>query len=214
MEQAIQQILMAFQEFVQAENWTTSQEIVASHPELLTDAAVAIIQQLIEQQDNQDFIRIVTEHYQLLSRCREVGIEQAFAEKTGRNRGGMSNELGAILQQITQLNTIPEMPQKVALCQQALGLVQRSENAELWAALQVELGNSLAQNPLGDRADNLEQAIAAYSAALEVRTREAMPVQWASTQNNLAAAYSDRIRGDRADNWATSIANNSDGQKP
>ncbi len=32
----------------------------------------------------------------------------------------------------------------------------------LWAARQVEIGSSLSQDPLGERADNLERAIAHY----------------------------------------------------
>jgi len=65
---------------------------------------------------------------------------------------------------------------------------------ELWAALQNDLANSLAQNPRGHRAENVEQAMRAYEQALEVRTREAMPVEWATTMMNLATAYSARTQ--------------------
>ncbi|MFZ2421605.1 MAG: hypothetical protein WA029_10720, partial [Anaerolineae bacterium] len=65
-------------------------------------------------------------------------------------------ELQSILQQLSQPARITDMPHRVQLCQQALALVRREQNAPLWAALQDELGNSLAQNPLGDRAENLE----------------------------------------------------------
>jgi tetratricopeptide (TPR) repeat protein len=65
----------------------------------------------------------------------------------------------------------------------------RQQNPELWAALQNELANSLTQNPLGDRADNLEQAIHHYQLALEVRTREAMPSDHRLTQRNLGNLY-------------------------
>ena len=60
------------------------------------------------------------------------------------------------------------MPRRIALCQRALELVSREQNAELWAALQNELGNSLAESPLGDRAENIEQAIEHYHQALKV----------------------------------------------
>ncbi len=80
-----------------------------------------------------------------------------------------------------------------------------SGNAQLWAALQNELANSLAQSPLGDRADNIEQAIEHYRQALKVRTKEDSPADWAMTQNNLANAYIYRIRGDRADNIEQAI---------
>jgi len=79
------------------------------------------------------------------------------------------------------------------------------ESKELWAALQVELANSLAQSPQGDRAENIEQAIQHYEQALKVYTQKDFPEQWATTENNLAAAYWSRIRGDRAENIEQAI---------
>ena len=73
---------------------------------------------------------------------------------------------------------------RVELCQQALTLVNREEDAKLWAALQVILGNNLVKNPQGNRADNIEQAIEAYEQSLQVRTREAMPIDWAESMMN------------------------------
>jgi CHAT domain-containing protein/tetratricopeptide (TPR) repeat protein len=110
-----------------------------------------------------------------------------------------------LLQEIVQLNQITDMPRRVGLCRQALNLVARNQNPQLWAALQVELGNSLFQNPKGNRSDNLEQAIKAYQDALTVKTQEAMPVDWAMTMNNLGIAYRDRIRGEKADNLEQAI---------
>ena len=78
--------------------------------------------------------------------------------------------------------------------------MDRNAQPELWAGLQVELGNSFSQNPLGSRAKNLDLAINHFNQALKIFTREAFPEGWAMTQNNLAIAYRDRIRGDRANN--------------
>jgi CHAT domain-containing protein/tetratricopeptide (TPR) repeat protein len=115
-------------------------------------------------------------------------------------------ELPSILRELSQPARRSDMPRRVELCQQALGLVERTHDPGLWAELQVWLGNSLAQNSLGGRAENIERAIAAYEQALEVRTRQAMPVKWAATMMNLASAYSDRIRGERAENIERAIA--------
>ncbi|MBK9095739.1 MAG: tetratricopeptide repeat protein [Anaerolineae bacterium] len=98
-----------------------------------------------------------------------------------------------------------DMPRTGRPCRHTFPCTGGSE-CRLWAGLHVELGNSLVQNPLGDRAENLEQAIAAYRQALEVLTRQAMPVEWAQVMLNLANAYSDRIRGDRAENLEQAIA--------
>ncbi|MFZ1594463.1 MAG: CpXC domain-containing protein, partial [Anaerolineae bacterium] len=131
---------------------------------------------------------------------------QAKLEAAAPARGfDVPSELQSILEQLARPARITDMPQRVQLCRQALALLRSEQNAPLWAGLHVKLGNSLAQNPLGDRAENLEQAIAAYRQALEVMTRQAMPVEWATVMMNLATAYSDRIRGDRAENLEQAI---------
>jgi CHAT domain-containing protein len=95
------------------------------------------------------------------------------------------------------------MPHRIQLCQAALALVDRAQQPELWAALQLEFGNSLAQNPQEEQADNLEAAIVHYQAALTVYTREAMPTNWATTQNNLANVYQSRYERSGEERWAT-----------
>lgn len=113
--------------------------------------------------------------------------------------------LRPMLNELVRLIQLRDMPRRVELCQQALALVERRANPQLWATLQVELGNSLLQSPLGSRVQSLEEAIDAYQQALQVMTCVAMPVDWAVTQNNLANAYSDRIRGERAENLERAI---------
>ncbi|NER97795.1 MAG: tetratricopeptide repeat protein, partial [Symploca sp. SIO1B1] len=92
-----------------------------------------------------------------------------------------------------------------AWAKQTLAKVEPQQAQSITVDL-VNLGNLIAQFPLGSKASNLETAIACYQNALEIRTREAFPVDWAMTQNNLAAAYSDRIRGEKADNLENAIA--------
>lgn len=111
----------------------------------------------------------------------------------------------SILNELAQLTQLRGMPRRIELCRQALSLAHRTSNPLLWAALQVELGRSLAMNPLGGQAQNLEESIDAYQQALQVMTYNAMPVDWAVTQNNLANVYSDRIRGERTENLECAI---------
>jgi tetratricopeptide (TPR) repeat protein len=182
---------------------------VEQHPELLSDAALEMLEDIAHSQDNGDLEGLLRERLALLRRCREVGIAQAFAEKA--SSAEISAELIGILQVIGILQELsqPATPMKMArradLCRRALMYVSRDAQPELWAMLKVELGGSLAQSVTGDRAENLEWAIGAYQDALTVRTREAMPVEWATTMNNLAAAYADRIRGDQAENLERAI---------
>ena len=118
----------------------------------------------------------------------------------------ISDDLDRILQELSQLSDLRDMARRVALCRQALDLVSWQENEMLWAIFQGELGNSLSQNPEGDRAENIEDAIAAYQQSLQVMTRETMPVEWAQSTMNLASAYRNRIRGDHAENIEDAIA--------
>ncbi|MDX2136930.1 MAG: CHAT domain-containing protein [Chloroflexota bacterium] len=118
-----------------------------------------------------------------------------------------TDDINAIIRELQQPpRDARDMPRRVELCRRALALLPRQGNEQLWAALQGELGNTLAQNPHGDRAQNIEDAIAAYQQALTVRTQTAMPVDWATTMMNLATAYYSRIRGDRAQNIEDAIA--------
>jgi CHAT domain-containing protein/tetratricopeptide (TPR) repeat protein len=116
-----------------------------------------------------------------------------------------TTNLQQLLQQIGQLTRPGDLPQRIALIQQAIQMVNRQTQSELWGTLQVELGNNLQQNPLGRRAENLEKAIEHYQLALTIRTRHAFPEQWTTIQNNLATAYLYRIMGSRAENSEKAI---------
>lgn len=75
--------------FLDAHDWETSRRVLAAHPELLTDAVDSVLDQMAE------FYQValskkgrtterVREHQELLRRCRQVGVEAAFAGKRGR----------------------------------------------------------------------------------------------------------------------------------
>ena len=97
------------------------------------------------------------------------------------------------------------MPHRIELCRQALSLVERYRSPQQWASWHRKLADSLWQNPLGSRADDLEEAIFHYEQALEVYTRQATPSDWAMTQSNLANAFKNRIRGERGKNLEQAI---------
>jgi len=194
--------------FVKAQTWDESQRVVAQHPELLTEPADWVLAQLISAQEEDGARRVLQEHRELLQRCRQVGIEPAFQEKTGRNSTAgrqVPTELRPLLQRLKQLNRPTDHPERIQILRQALIQVTQADNPQLWAALQGELGNSYAQSFQGQRFQNIEDAITAYQQSLTVRTQAAMPVEWAQTMNNLAIAYRNRIRGDKAQNIEDAI---------
>ncbi len=116
-----------------------------------------------------------------------------------------AHELKRLEDEIKPLTRRHDMPRRIELCRQALGLIEREREPEAWAWWHFELAYSLVENPLGSRADDLEEAIFHYELALEVYTRQAYPEYWADTQNNLALALNDRIKGERRDNLEQAI---------
>jgi CHAT domain-containing protein/tetratricopeptide (TPR) repeat protein len=163
-----------------------------------------LLARLTAVRSEEELRELIKEHPELLPVIRQM-TTQSQAPQESSTGVSSSGDLPGLLQEMQGLNRPSDMPRRVELCQAALRLVDRNAQPELWAVLHVELGNSLYQNPLGDRAENLDLAIDHYNQALEVMTREAFPEDWAVTQNNLAIAYSNRIRGDRAENLDLAI---------
>lgn len=75
----------------------------------------------------------------------------------------------------------------------------RDDAPQLWAALQVLLGNTHGELGIRTAAEavhpHLTQAVAAYRQALEVFTRATLPQDWAMTHNNLGAVL--QAQGER-----------------
>jgi CHAT domain-containing protein len=179
--------------------------VLQQHSDLVDEGLVqvmgAVVAQLRQQGEGQQADWLENLAAQVM---QAIGLE-GVARPNARDLPG---DLNGILQELNQpVRDRRQMARRVELCRRALALVPRQGNENGWAALQHELGRSLQQNPLGDRAENIEDAIRAYQQALQVRTREAMPVAWATSMNNLANAYADRIQGDQAENIEEAIRN-------
>jgi hypothetical protein len=157
---------------------------------------------LEQYQGDEEATEVLQEHRGLLARCRHQGIDTAFADRlharemqdipqhlmllpalqhmatqVQASQGSpvsrsLPDELYALLQELLSPLRLSDMPHRIQLCQAALALVDRAQQPELWAALQLEFGNSLAQNPQEEQANNLETAIVHYQQALTVYTRE------------------------------------------
>jgi len=100
-------LLQALQEFITARTWGESQRHLEAHPELLDDEALALLealQQNARAQGDEEPRRILEEHRLLLQRCREIGIQPAFAEITGNQNSdkGIPTVFQADLQEAEQ----------------------------------------------------------------------------------------------------------------
>ncbi len=115
------------------------------------------------------------------------------------------NDLRILINEIYSLTLPGEMTKRIELCTKALSKIDRSLHRKVWVNLQRELANSLVDNPVDDRSNNLEQAIKHYHLALNGCSKETSPNDWASIQMELAIANKVRIRGKRADNIEKAI---------
>ena len=82
-EEGLRSLLHLLEQFVQTRSWDESQRIVTAHPQLLDEATDDVLTALIAQaeQNGDGAVEILTEHRDLLRRCREAGVARAFAEK-------------------------------------------------------------------------------------------------------------------------------------
>ncbi len=74
----------AINEFIQARNWEESRSVVRAHPELLDESTDRLMEAMMDHARTtgaEDAYRVIDEHRDLLSRCRQIGIEAAFDAK-------------------------------------------------------------------------------------------------------------------------------------
>jgi hypothetical protein len=162
-----EELFKAISDLMQARSEEELEQVLKSHPELLGEEVDDLLQHLADtaRQDGD------TNAGNLFGQIREL----LQTVRSSRESPGDESGLSSILQELSRPAQPGDMPRRIVLCKRALELVSRQQNEQLWAALQVEMGNSLAQSPQGDRADNIEQAIEHYSLALKVYTPRDFP---------------------------------------
>jgi tetratricopeptide (TPR) repeat protein len=74
-----ERILRALQEFISAPTWAESRRVLEQHPEILDDGPDALLEELAQARENLQARQAVEEHRTLLRRCRQMGIDAAFA---------------------------------------------------------------------------------------------------------------------------------------
>ncbi|MEH2457850.1 hypothetical protein [Nostoc sp.] len=117
----------------------------------------------------------------------EPPIYSAFIQRSNRILGESANNI----------------ENAIAAYSAALQVLTDSAFPQLWASVQMNLGNASSYRILGERAKNIESAIAVYRATLEVYTRNAFPQNHAETLFNLGILYQDEKQLDLAYNTFT-----------
>jgi hypothetical protein len=78
--------------FLRAPDWSASRKLLEAHPEILNDAGYFILYSLATDPvsamriypglDEKKALELMARHRLIVSRCRQVGVSQAFAELT------------------------------------------------------------------------------------------------------------------------------------
>lgn len=196
-----------------SESWEDAQRIVIDHPQLLEAEADAMLQRMEREQSDARLRQVLEEHRTLLARCREVGIEQAFAEKMGATAPaqvvvpvGFQADSAAARQLAAQARHDPQLlSQLIQLYEGMLERLPPAEQQLFRAAVLNNLGLAYADLPTGSLGDNLTRAIGSYRAALAIYTPDTAPMDYAMVQNNLGLAYLELPIGDRGANLQQAI---------
>jgi hypothetical protein len=171
------------------------------HPDLQSDKCLQLLERLLatlKQRDDVKNIKLFQQYYDLLVQVREVGTEQAIADRFANKGQSRSTELAAIINEL--VNAQANIEDRIALIARALSLVDEQQDPLVWGSLQGELGESLSRKTAGDPAENIDRAICAYQESASVLSRTVRPVLWAITMNNVAALLVRRMHGDRVEN--------------
>jgi tetratricopeptide (TPR) repeat protein len=100
-------LLDTISQFVLARTWIGSKRVVQTHPALLSHEADKALEQMVALAHlfDQDSTQVLEDHRRLLQRCREVGINEAFAEQMGISPDSEANSLVSMLDSLTSDET-------------------------------------------------------------------------------------------------------------
>ncbi len=110
----------AVTKFLEADTWEMKRQTVANHSELLNEGADFVLSKYIDRDYSLDIKEALIEHRNLLRRCREVGVEAAFAERV--------SDPNFILQKIYEAEQSCDWYSCIMLCRQALPMADRDSD--------------------------------------------------------------------------------------
>ncbi|BAY23266.1 tetratricopeptide domain protein [Calothrix sp. NIES-2100] len=218
--QQIKQVTKAVLIFGNTRTPEEGKRVVEQYQELLlTDEADRVLTDLLVKYA-EDFSRVswLMGLHDLLRRCRDVGIEVAFAELSClptpseqppalRQMEAMRHHASAISYlERNETEITQSIERAIWHCHQALTILPPQEPPTYdWAKIQHTLASAYAERRVEDRAENLERAIYHYLQALQVFSSSEFPNEWAATHLDIGIAYKNRIRENRANSLEQSI---------
>jgi tetratricopeptide (TPR) repeat protein len=179
--------------FLEAEPEGKERFLLANADSLLHPAAEAMLRNGAadaEARGEADAVSYFRAHADLLTACREQGVEAVFSglRQAGTSADSRSDvedmfaELQGLIGEAERQPSRHNFERLVGLCNQLVQATPRRDAPDLWAALQVAKGNALAR--LGEfTADGatLQQSEAAFHDALKEFDPDRVPQEWAST---------------------------------
>lgn len=194
--------------FLSAESWDDTKRILEDHPELLEPSSITLITALAIDGDNQ-VKRICMEHQDFLKRCREVGIEEAFSEKT-KSFNTIDSEL---LSRFEAARSAKDKDQLFALCSEypELRVVWKHWPFDKGIVvpppgfkIEVDAIRRLENSAVEDQKDG-ELLIQTYQRILEKAPQDRYLAFRATINNDLGSTYAKIRWGDRNSNCAQAI---------
>ena len=191
--------LRSFLEATREDSW----EVFISRKKYLSSATVhqMFAMLIVSNRNNLEVVRLVEEREEMLN----YFLQQTRESQESDEDANISPALRALLAKISNLTEPIDMTEREEACRAAINLLNQDQPSPTWAALQEMLANSLAQNPLGNRAEKIEEAIKHYEQALEVFAPTNFPERWGAIQTGLGNALIERIQGERAKNIQDAI---------
>lgn len=208
-------LLDTLSEFFDATSQDDLRQVLHGHPELLGTQAEALMEALGGIYVDDEVVQsLLSRRLALVRRCREIGVDLACDEAARSEEAHRPPELNEVMAELDTMMAPPldisAASHRLALCERALALTQRSSDPRFWAGLQVILGGShlaVGMHTKGHegRVDPINRAIRAYQAALQVFSQEVTPLQWAIAMRDLANAYAQSVDGDTARNLELAV---------
>lgn len=196
----------AIQGLATAYNKAALRQVLADYPGLLQPSLDSFLTKRLQEawrRREKAGVCIFLACRAFLTHCRNQGVEAILARPLvlPLPRG---SPLGQLL---LSTNEQADLPRRVELARWALADVRRASEPDLWATLQRELADCLAQSEGPDRAERLEEALDSYRAALEVWDNPpyVRSPKWAQTLHAMAATFRRRVKGERADNFKQAL---------
>lgn len=172
-----------------------SRSYLEEHPALVDDTGVQVLEELLVAAllaGDAETTRQLQMYRNIVAAIRDMGVEATYAElarsMTSAPTETLPPEVQSLLNRLGGLSRPEDMPARVALLEQALGLVSHEEYPLSWAELHSILGSALLQIPADDERARLELALSHYDDALSEQRRERATEAWAITQHNKGIA--------------------------